>query len=79
MYNRPSNNTLAQLRDELAKRPLAKYSVLGDTNAHHPAWGGIGTKIDDGAEELLEITDVYPRVDHRGRKSHMDSKRSVIG
>ncbi|KAJ5110838.1 zinc knuckle domain protein [Penicillium argentinense] len=26
-------------------------------NAHHPAWGGPGTKIDDEAEQLLQITD----------------------
>jgi hypothetical protein len=39
VYNRPGSNTLAQVRGELAKRPLAERVVLGDMNAHHPAWG----------------------------------------
>ncbi|KAJ5144459.1 hypothetical protein N7526_001967 [Penicillium atrosanguineum] len=56
VYNRPGSNTLAQLRSELARRPLAEHVVLGDMNAHHPAWGGLGTKTDKEAEELLEIT-----------------------
>lgn len=57
VYNRPGSNTLAQLKHELAKRPLAEHVILGDMNAHHPVWGGIGTKIDDEAEQLLEIID----------------------
>lgn len=57
VYNRPGSNTLAQLKGELAKRPLAEHVVLGDMNAHHAAWGGTGTRIDDEAEQLLEIID----------------------
>ena len=56
VYNRPGSNTLARLRSELARRPLAEHVVLGDMNAHHPTWGGVGTKADKEAEELLEIT-----------------------
>jgi endonuclease/exonuclease/phosphatase family metal-dependent hydrolase len=59
VYDRPGSNTLAQLRGELAKRPLAEHVILGDMNAHHPAWGGIGTKVDDEAEQLLEIMDAH--------------------
>lgn len=33
--------------------------MLGDMNAHHPAWGGVGTKTDREAEELLEITNEW--------------------
>ncbi|KAJ5117510.1 zinc knuckle domain protein [Penicillium atrosanguineum] len=56
VYNRPSSNTLAQLRGELARRPLAEHIVLGDMNAHHITWGGIGIRADNEAEQLLEIT-----------------------
>lgn len=59
MYNRPSSNTLAQLNREMSKRPLAEHVVMGDMNAHHLAWGGAGTKIDDEAEQLLEIIDKH--------------------
>ncbi|KAJ5330279.1 zinc knuckle domain protein [Penicillium atrosanguineum] len=57
VYNRPSSNTLAQLRGELARRPLAEHIVLGYMNAHHITWGGIGIIADNEAEQLLEITD----------------------
>lgn len=59
VYNRPGSNTLAQLKSELAKRPLAEHVVVGDMNAHHPVWGGVGTRVDDEAEQLLEITDEH--------------------
>ena len=57
VYNRPGSNTLAQLRCEMARRPFAEHVVLGDMNAHHPIWGGIGTRADKEAEQLLDITD----------------------
>ena len=56
VYNRPGSNTLAQLISELARRSLAEHVVLGHINAQHPTWGGLGTKVDKEAEELLEIT-----------------------
>lgn len=28
-------------------------------NTHHPVWGGVGTRVDDEAEQLLEITDEH--------------------
>jgi hypothetical protein len=28
-------------------------------NTHYPAWGGTGTRIDDEAKQLLEITDTH--------------------
>ncbi|OQD65577.1 hypothetical protein PENANT_c388G00884, partial [Penicillium antarcticum] len=56
IYNRPGSETLEQLRCELSKRPLGEHVILGDMNAHHPTWGGIGTKADREAEQLLEIT-----------------------
>ena len=59
VYNRPGSNTLAQLNREISKRPLVEHIVMGDMNAHHPAWGGAGTKIDDEAEQLLEIMDKH--------------------
>ena len=37
----------------MARRP---HVVLGNMNAHHSKWGGLGTKADKKAEELLEIT-----------------------
>ncbi|KAJ5313174.1 uncharacterized protein N7443_000058 [Penicillium atrosanguineum] len=45
VYNRPSSNTLAQLRGELARRPLAEHI------------GGIRIIANNKAEQLLEITD----------------------
>ena len=55
IYNRPGSQTLEQLRCELSKR-LGEHVILGDMNAHHPTWGGTGTKADREAEQLLEIT-----------------------
>jgi hypothetical protein len=59
IYNRPGSDTLEQLRDELSRRPHGEHVVLGDMNAHHPAWGGVGTKTDREAEQLLEITNEW--------------------
>ncbi|KAJ5121346.1 uncharacterized protein N7515_009307 [Penicillium bovifimosum] len=55
IYNRPSGGTLEQLRTELSKRPHGEHIILGDMNAHHPRWGGPGTRADREAEQLLEI------------------------
>lgn len=33
--------------------------VLGDMNAHHSLWGGVGTKTDREAEQLLKITNEW--------------------
>lgn len=59
IYNRPGSNTLEQLRSELSKRSFGEHVVLGDMNAHHPAWGGVGTKTDREAEQLLGITNEW--------------------
>jgi ribonuclease HI len=55
IYNRPGSNTLEQLRCELSKRPLGEHVILGDMNAHHPMWGGLGTRTDNEAKQLIEI------------------------
>lgn len=55
IYNRPGSNTLEQLRHELSKRPHGEHVILGDMNAHHPRWGGIGTNADQEASQLIEI------------------------
>lgn len=55
IYNRPSSNTLEQLRRELSKRPHGEHVILGDMNAHHPRWGGVGSNTDQEAGKLMEI------------------------
>ena len=39
VYNRQGSNTLARLRSELAKCPLAEHVVPGDMNPRHPKMG----------------------------------------
>lgn len=55
IYNRPGSNTLERLRQELVKRPHGEHVILGDMNAHHPRWGGVGTNADQEASQLIEI------------------------
>ncbi|EED20831.1 hypothetical protein TSTA_040250 [Talaromyces stipitatus ATCC 10500] len=60
IYNEPRSTTFTHIDRELTRLGCSQttaHIVLGDMNAHHPAWGGPGTKIDEQATELLEIMD----------------------
>ncbi|OQD64945.1 hypothetical protein PENANT_c410G08752, partial [Penicillium antarcticum] len=59
IYNRPGSNTLRHLKKELSKRPHGEHIILGDMNAHHPRWGGSGTRADQEAKQLLEIANEW--------------------
>lgn len=50
---------LPLLSEKLATSPLDEHIILGDFNLHHPAWGGIGTKIDNDSEVLLAVVEQY--------------------
>jgi hypothetical protein len=39
--------------------PRAKYLLVGDFNAYHPAWGGLGTAMDPEGELILKVIDHY--------------------
>ncbi|KGO73006.1 reverse transcriptase [Penicillium italicum] len=53
------SNTLRHLRNELSKRPHGAHITLGDMDAHHPRWGGTGTRADQEADQLLEIANEW--------------------
>jgi hypothetical protein len=58
------------------------FILLGDFNAHHPRWGGIGTRNDPQAEHLWEKVETYqlhmlteqgrPTWERNGAKSVID-------
>jgi endonuclease/exonuclease/phosphatase family metal-dependent hydrolase len=62
IYNRPRSGTIQRLRQELQalrQDHHVEHVVVGDMNAHHPAWGGPGTRIDSDAETILKMVDEY--------------------
>jgi ribonuclease HI len=63
IYNEPRSGTIQQIQRQLEQLGTNKATIdhilVGDMNAHHPAWGGPGTRIDPEAEILLEIMDRF--------------------
>lgn len=68
VYNKPRSGTIERFNQELRKitcqqqqQEVGKieHVVVGDFNAHHPAWGGPGVQIETEAERILEIADEH--------------------
>lgn len=68
VYNEPRSGTIELFNQELRKitsqqrqQEVGKieHVVVGDFNAHHPAWGGPGVQIEAEAERILEIADEH--------------------
>lgn len=58
----PINNArghLPLLQEKLAASPLDEHIILGDFNLHHPAWRGIGAKIDNNSEVSLALVEQH--------------------
>ena len=45
---------------QMIRKAQSRYDnhiILRDINLHHPIWGGAHVKVDDEANELIELTD----------------------